>query len=133
MVLQSKHPIPIIHLESADVTPENRQYKEMLSNWFGITIPSYKAEDKPGEMQRILDTYNARAVLYGVRGDQSSFRSTIQHAEAENGRICIYPLLRMTQTEAALYLIQHALPIHPSGFPGKKTTVECGLHVRKCR
>ena len=64
--------------------------------------------------QRALRELGAKAVLSGVRADQTENRARLNVVElAPNGIYEIHPLLGWTQREVEAYFLIHSLPRHP--------------------
>ena len=154
LVAASRYGIPIIHIDTGDVPKDNKRYADELREKLEISVHIYGSENplseeesrlhRKGEdglrefyklrklepMRRALDEHGADAVLYGVRADQSAYRRTLHPIETDTqGVLRIYPMLRMTSTQAKDYIIDNRLPVHAQGYPGEKAKMECGLHV----
>ncbi|KAF1316809.1 Phosphoadenosine phosphosulfate reductase, partial [Globisporangium splendens] len=64
-------------------------------------------------MQRALKELNAKALLVGVRADQTSHRETMKIVNIYDGRLKICPILKWTKAQVEQYMAENNLPYHP--------------------
>lgn len=169
--------IAVILLDTGYLFRATHAFKKRLRNLWDLNLKTYAATMSPAAMetkfgklwekgeagkkhynlirkirpkQRAIRQLGAKAVLSGVRADQTQNRSTLRIVErSSDGTYEIHPLLRWTEREVAMYFFLHDLPRHPlvakgyhsigdthstvrgEGRAGRLLgdTMECGMHV----
>lgn len=163
--------IPVILINTRHLPDETCQYSLELSAYFKLNLKVYtplisKAESdklvalgKEGEaeyskhckvepLQRALRELSARAIMFGVRSDQTETRAKLNFIEKQsNGLYRIHPILAWNKERIKEYQYAHELPRHPladthdsvgdthNTFPGEDRTGrlltdgECGIHL----
>ncbi|MEQ6121818.1 phosphoadenylyl-sulfate reductase [Reichenbachiella sp. MALMAid0571] len=113
---------------------ETLEYKEKLTELYGLNVESIKAEDWKHDFTTKEETWkkdpdfccsinkveplneikeNYKIWVSGLMEWQSDHRSTLDIFEDRNGIIKFYPLLDVTQEEREAYIKDHNLPFHP--------------------
>lgn len=169
--------ILVILLDTGYLFRATHAFKRRLRHMWNLNLKTYEASMSPAAMeakfgklwekgeagkehynlirkirpkQRAIRQLGAKAVLSGVRADQTQTRSTLRIVErSPDGTYEIHPLLNVTQRDVATYFLLRNLPYHPlvakgygsigdthstrpgTGREGRLLglSMECGLHV----
>ncbi|MDO8482801.1 MAG: phosphoadenylyl-sulfate reductase [bacterium] len=133
--------IPVILIDTGYLFRATHAFKKRLRNMWNLNLKTYSAvispavmEEKFGRLwekgeagkahyhrirkvrpkQRALRELGAKAVLSGVRADQTENRSKLNTVELNpQGVYEIHPLLKWTRREIGGYFLIHELPYHP--------------------
>ena len=113
---------------------ETMEYKEKLTELYGLNVESIKAEEWKHDFTTKEETWkkdpdfccsinkveplngikeNYKIWVSGLMEWQSDHRSSLDIFEDRNGIIKFYPLLDVTQEEREAYIKDHNLPFHP--------------------
>jgi phosphoadenosine phosphosulfate reductase len=76
-------------------------------------IERYNDMNKVQPMDRALAELDLRAVMAGVRRQQSSTREHFSVLGLQKGRVRLHPIVDWTDMDIGLYLTKHGLPYHP--------------------
>ncbi|MDH3686292.1 MAG: phosphoadenylyl-sulfate reductase [Myxococcales bacterium] len=103
-----------LHVAEARISPARM---EALHGklWEGSRddLDTYHRLRKVEPLERTLRELGARALLSGVRADQTDHRATLPRVGTHNQRAKILPLLGWTSRDVHEYLKEHDLPYHP--------------------
>jgi phosphoadenosine phosphosulfate reductase len=170
--------LPVLFLDTGYHFPETIAFRDRLVRKWSLNLEVLRAGDTSAEaspaggpplyvtnpdlccdihkvapMRAAMGRY--RALISGIRGDQSAVRAQAQIVETNReGRVRIHPLLDWTQADVERYAKAHDLPRHPlsergyasigclpctrppvvatdlrSGRWGGTGKTECGLHT----
>lgn len=113
---------------------ETLEYKEKLTELYGLNVESIRAEEWKHEFTTKEETWkkdpdfccsinkveplndikeNFKIWVSGLMEWQSDHRSSLDIFEDRNGIVKFYPLLDVTQEEREAYIKDHNLPFHP--------------------
>lgn len=169
--------IPVILINTGYLFPETEKFILRLTEKFRLNLKIFSSRETPesfertygrlwekGEegirqynnLQKVLPMQNAlrflkaKAVISGVRSEQTENRASLKKVEyTDDGLYRIYPILSWDTTEVEEYFKKHNLPRHPlvaqgyesigdthSTIPGKGregrllgVKQECGIHL----
>lgn len=76
-------------------------------------IERYNDMNKVQPMDRALAELDLRAVMAGVRRQQSRTREQFSVLGFQKGRVRLHPIVDWTDMDIGLYLTEHGLPYHP--------------------
>ena len=163
--LFAKHLAKRLHLTNlrvyqSDVSPARMEalHGQLWKNDDSVSHRIYGALRKVEPMNRALQELGAKALLSGVRSDQTDHRKTLNrivYRDKHPQHYRIHPLLYWSQDDVDAYIAKHNLPYHPlkrkgyvsigdhhsttpktksssdraTRFNGKQQ--ECGLHTEK--
>ncbi|KAJ0407857.1 hypothetical protein ATCC90586_007203 [Pythium insidiosum] len=134
-----------VHVYQSPITPARMEalYGRL---WEIPTVEAHKQYGyirKVEPMQRALRELRAKALLVGVRADQTSHRETMKIVNIYEGRLKICPILKWTKKDVDEYMTANLLPYHPMKAQGYETvgdahssrpvTAEDGENVRASR
>ncbi len=169
--------IPVILLDTGYLFRATHSFKKRLRHMWDLNLRTYAATMSPAAMEtkfgklwqkgeagkkhynrmrkivpkkRAIRQLGAKAVLSGVRANQTENRSALRIVErGADSTYEIHPLIRWTERDVAAYFLLHELPHHPlvaKGYEsigdthstrpgvGRKgrllgASMECGLHI----
>ena len=146
--------IPIIFLDTGYHFPETLAFRKQLQDLLSLKIIDVRPRVNPGsqkkqrkELYRInpdlcckinkvqpFDKAIAayKAVISGIRRDQTALRAKADIVELENGQYKIHPMLNWTQKMVWQYLYDNDLPEHPLFKEGYQS-VGCAPCTRAVR
>jgi len=132
--------IPVVWVDTGYLPEETYRFAEELTQRLDLNLHVATAKLSPARMEALhgklwegsredLDTYHrlrkvepleralrglgAKALLSGVRADQTNHRATLPRVGEHNRRAKVLPLLHWTSREVHTYLKEHDLPYHP--------------------
>jgi len=132
--------IPVVWVDTGYLPEETYRFADELARRLDLNLHVAEARISPARMEALhgklwegtrddLDTYHrlrkveplertlrelgARALLSGVRADQTDHRATLARVGTHNQRAKILPLLGWTSRDVHGYLKAHDLPYHP--------------------
>lgn len=141
LVTQVIPDIPVIWIDTGYLPPETYRFAEELSNKLKLNLKTYQSDLSPARMEALygklwqqddaealnhydylrkvepmnkaLNELNAKAILAGLRHNQTDFRSSLQTVNLQEGRYKILPILSWSSKDLYYYLQEHNLPYHP--------------------
>jgi phosphoadenosine phosphosulfate reductase len=169
-IAKSQQSVPVIHINTGFLPKETVAFRDSLQQRYGFQLyefgpdkkhikditaqklweadlSAYSKVTKLEPMSRAINKLGVRALLTGVRGDQTPNRATLGYiGQGNDGELRINPFIDWSQAQVAAYISSNNLPRNPlydQGFesvgdwhttrPGKnrngRTVMECGLHM----
>lgn len=169
-IAQTKHLVPVIHINTGFLPKETLAFRDNLKKRYTLQIHEFGPTDKQikamndaklwetdrnlyskltklDPLQQAIDKLKVKALLTGVRGDQTSNRATLGYIdEGNDGELRINPFIDWSKSQVENYINSHNLPRNPlyhKGYesvgdwhttkPGKnrngRLIMECGLHL----
>lgn len=175
LVKQADIKIPVIMIDTGFLFSKTHAFKDQMKRKYDLDIetcyPSQQSIDyikevrlwethtglyydivKLEPLSRIIQEKGVRALLSGIRGDQTKNRATKERISRGNdGELRIHPVINWTQGEVDAFFEKYKLPRHPMFYEGyasvgdwttttKGSTrdesrklmnekMECGIHV----
>lgn len=132
--------IPVILVDTGYLFPETYRFIDELADRLRLNLKVYRHELSPAwqearwgklweqglegierynernkilPMDRALAELDLRAVMAGVRRQQSSTRGHFSVIGLQKGRVRLHPIVDWTDLDIGLYLTKHGLPYHP--------------------
>ncbi len=129
--------VPVVFVDTGYLLPETYRYAAELTERLRLDVRRYAAPEAPADMERRLgklwetdlDEYHrirkvepmrralteldARAWIAGLRGDQTTFRSTLDPVTFQDGIFKVHPILRWRSQDVYYYMEHYGLPQHP--------------------
>ncbi len=141
MISEKAPETPIVMVDTGYLFPETYRYAEELKTLLGLNLHVATSSTSPAKMEalygklwqsdelsahqlygrmrkvdpanEILQRLDARIVISGLRASQTSARSKMDQVGFHEGRLKVFPMLRMTDEEVQDYLNVYDLPRHP--------------------
>ena len=141
LVTQIIPDIPVIWIDTGYLPPETYRFAEKLTNKFDLNLHIYQSTLSPARMEalygklwqkndlealnrydylrkvepmnRALKELDSKAVLAGLRREQTDFRSSLQIINVQGEQYKILPILSWSSKDIYYYLQEHNLPYHP--------------------
>jgi phosphoadenosine phosphosulfate reductase len=171
-IYRSKLPISVIHINTGFLPRETIQFKKDLENRYRVRFFEYspskkQVEDvkelelwdgdleeytkitKLGPLKNAIDELNVKALLTGIRSDQTDNRSSLKFITlGNNGELRINPFLDWPSAKVDNYIKDNKLPrnsLYKKGFDSVgdihttiaghgregREVMECGMHVKE--
>jgi phosphoadenosine phosphosulfate reductase len=132
--------IPVILVDTGYLFPETYRFIDDLTSRLRLNLKVYRHEFSPAwqearwgklweqglegieryndmnkvqPMDRALAELDLRAVMAGVRRQQSRTREQFSVLGFQKGRVRLHPIVDWTDMDIGLYLTEHGLPYHP--------------------
>ncbi len=130
---------PVFFIDTGFHFPETLEYKNKLTELYGLNVVDIRAEDwkheftvkdqtwksdpdfccsinKVEPLEEIKQNYDVWAS--GLMSWQTDHRATLDIFEKRGGIVKFYPLIDITKEERDSYIKEHKLPFHPLVFKG---------------
>ncbi len=136
LIARTASTIPIIFLDTKNLTPETYSHRDRLINMLGIIVHTYtlqEGETKTTLLQRAFRDFQPKAWISGIMSEETTERQHFTYLmQRSDGIIKIHPLLDWNSRDAFQYLRQRELPINDHYIdPEKPEKGECGIHLDK--
>ncbi|OQR81744.1 phosphoadenosine phosphosulfate reductase [Thraustotheca clavata] len=133
--------VPVVWIDTGYLFPETYEFAQELRGKFQLNLQIYQSVLSPAHMEalygklweqgtvdahrlygqlrkvepmeRALKQLNAKALLVGLRAEQTSHRKNLDIVHVHNGRLKICPILHWTAQDVDKYMEKHNLPYHP--------------------
>ncbi|WP_026102623.1 phosphoadenosine phosphosulfate reductase [Pleurocapsa sp. PCC 7319] len=141
MVTQIIPDIPVIWIDTGYLPPETYRFAEELTKKLKLNLQIYQSDLSPARMEalygklwqqddlkalnrydylrkvepmnRALKELNAKAILAGLRREQTDFRQQLQTINLQGEQYKVLPILSWNAKNIYYYLQEYNLPYHP--------------------
>lgn len=149
LVSQVDKRVPVVWIDTGYLPPETYQFATRLTKEHDLNVKVYQSPITPARMealygklweiptpdahkqygyirkvepmQRSLRELQAKALLVGVRAEQTKTRESMKIVNIYEGRLKICPILKWTKQDVEDYMAAHNLPYHPLKYQGYET------------
>ncbi|MEX0920111.1 MAG: phosphoadenosine phosphosulfate reductase family protein [Candidatus Pacearchaeota archaeon] len=127
--------IPVINVKNKKETRETSKHRKNLMQLldFPELIIEPEGESKINSFGKLIKKTGARAVITGVRRDESLLREDFDYLEWDGkfGVVRVHPFLDWTEEEMIGYVEKNKLPFNLNHYDpnkGRLQNKECGIH-----
>jgi len=141
--------VPVVWIDTGYLPRETYQFAARLQQELGLNLRVYQSPLTPSRMealygklweiptpeahkqygfirkvepmQRSLRELQTKALLVGVRAEQTATRSAMRIVNIHDGRLKICPILKWTKEDVEQYMAEEKLPYHPLKAQGYAT------------
>ena len=123
-----------IHIYSSERTTAMQEaiYGQRWEDEESEDFAKFKKELKVEPLERALKDFYARAILSGVRKEETEERKKFDTVMDDGKRYKIHPILNWSEEDVKNYIQENNLLINENYFDickGEKQKKECGIHV----
>lgn len=104
-----------LHVATSDMSAARMEalYGKLWENDDEDSHKLYGRLRKVDPANDMLQSLGARIVLSGLRTQQTSYRSSLKQIDFHEGRLKVFPLMKMNDQEIDAYIEEKGLPKHP--------------------